>query len=175
MGLIDVYPEKWLPLDPSGARMTIDHPHHEIHEGNHYTVSYSKALSAGSVLAVTVTTPSTVRYHFIAALQSSLSGTFVFAQNASVSSGSVLTVWNNDLASTNTSGSVIWGTPIVTTYGTAISTYILGTNDKHNGVGGTGESRNEFILATSSTYILYFTANATSTFSSISLSYYVAG
>ena len=174
MGLLDSNAEKLLPLDTkTGARLGIDYPHHEIHEGHNYTISYSKAISAGSVLAVAITTPATSRFHCVAALQSSLSGTFIFAQNASVSGGSTLTIWNNDLQSTSTSGAAIVGTPTVTTYGTAISTYIIGTNDKQNGVGGTGESRNEYILATATTYILYFTANATSTFSSINISYYV--
>jgi hypothetical protein len=37
------------------------------------------------------------------------------------------------------------------------------------------ESRNEFILATSSTYVIYFTANATSTYTSINTAFYVEG
>jgi hypothetical protein len=174
MGLLETRPSQWLPIDDlDEARICIDLMHHEIHEANNYTVSYSKAISAGSVLAVAITTPTSHRMHLIGGLQSSLSGTFIFSQGASISSGSALTIWNNDLSSTNTSGSVIVGTPVVTTYGTVISTYIIGTNDKQNGIGGSGESRNEFILATSSTYILYFTANATSTFSSINISYYM--
>jgi hypothetical protein len=174
MGLLDAYPERWLPTDSlTGARLSIDYPHHEIHAGNHYTVSYSKALSAGSVLAVLITSPAIGNMHVTAGMQTSLSGTFTFSQNPSTSVGSTLTIWNNNLTSANTSGSVFIGTPSITTVGTTISTFILGTNDKQNGVGGTADSRNEFILATSTSYLLAFTANATSTYSSINVSYYV--
>lgn len=173
--MIDSHAPQYLPLDGRGGRVTIDYPHHEIHAGNHYIFSYSKALSAGSVMAVAITTPtsSVGHLHFVAGLQASLSGTFVFAQNASLSGGSALTAWNNDRSSSNTSGSVIVGTPTVTTYGTAISSVVIGSNDNPTAVGGFAESRNEFILATSSTYILYFTANATSTFTSLNGSFYV--
>lgn len=176
MGIVDAYPAKWLPVDTvSGGRIGIDYPHHEIHEGKHFTFSYSKALSAGSVNAVAITTPTagTGYVHLVAGLQASLSGTFVFSQNASVSGGSALTAWNNDLSSTNTSGTTIVGTPTVTTYGTAISSMVVGSNDNPTNVGGNAESRNEFILATATTYMLYFTANATSTYTSINGAFYV--
>lgn len=176
MGELDARPGKWLPIDVGGARVGIDYAHHEIHDGNHYTVSYSKAISAGSVISVAITTPTsgTGYVHFTGAFQSSLSGTFVFSQNASISSGSALNVFNNNLNSAKTSGTVVVGTPTVTTYGTAITTVVIGTNDKQTSIGGGNEARQEFILATNSTYIIYFTANATSTYSSINLGYYLS-
>jgi len=155
--------------------VSIDYVHEEIHEGKHYSCSYSKAISAGSVLAVVFTTPASKKVHMTSAFQSSLSGTFIFGQNATYSAGSTLTVWNNNLNSSSTSGTVFVGTPTISTYGTAISTFIVGTNDKQTPIGGDGASRFEFILATSSTYVLYFTANATSTYSSINTAFYVEG
>jgi hypothetical protein len=155
--------------------VSIDYVHEEIHEGKHYTCSYSKAISAGSVLAIVVTTPASKDVHFTAGFQSSLSGTLIFAQNTTYSAGSALTVWNNKLSSSDNSGCTFVGTPTITTYGTAISTIVIGTNDKQTPIGGGMESRSEYILATSSTYVIYFTANATSTYSSINATFYVEG
>ena len=155
--------------------VSIDYVHEEIHEGKHYVCSYSKAISAGSVLAVVFTTPSAKSIHFSAGFQSSLSGTLIFGQNATYSAGSALTVWNNKRSDADNSKCVVVGTPTITTYGTAISTIVIGTNDKQTPIGGGMESRNEFILATSSTYVIYFTANATSTYTSLNTAFYVEG
>lgn len=176
MGITDSAPGQWLPIDALGARITIDYPHHEIHEGNHFTCSYSKALSAGSVLSVNITTPTsgTGYIHYIAIVESNLSGTWVLGETSSVSGGSALDVYNNNRGSTTTSGAVIVGTPTVTTYGTVIETHVMGSNSGPSRTGGAAEIRGEYILATDTSYIVYFTANATSTFSCITSSFYLA-
>lgn len=176
MGIVDSYPGKWLPIDDyTGARVDIDVVHSQIHNGKHYTTVYSKALSAGSNLAVAITTPTagTGYVHFVAGVDSNLSGTWYFTEGASISAGSTLTAYNNNRISTSTAGTVTVGTPTVTTYGTVIETHVVGTNTTPSQTGGGTKSRNEYILATASTYMVYFTANATSTFSAITFSYYV--
>lgn len=161
-----------------GISKSIDWPHEKIHEGKHYTFTYSKALSAGSVLSVAITTPTSDVgiYHFVAAVESNLAGTWYFTEGASISGGSALTAYNNNRISSNTSGSTIKGSPTVTTYGTVyLETHSVGSNTTPHTLGGNAEVRNEYILASSTTYMLYFQANATSTYAAITSAFYIGG
>lgn len=174
--MTNAHAPQYLPIDSiANARVGIDYPHSRIHSGNHFICSYSKSLSAGSVLAVAITTPTsgTGYIHYTATLEANLSGTWVISESASVSGGSALTVFNNDRSSAATSGTTIVGTPTVTTYGTSLETHIVGTNSVTSPAGGLSIQRGEYILATATTYVVYFTANATSTYSSITSSFYL--
>lgn len=157
--------------------VSIDYPHEKIHEGNHYTCTYSKALSAGSVLAIAITTPTTAsqgNYHFVAGVDANLSGVWYLTESGSVSGGSALTAYNNKRISTATAGATIVGTPTVTTYGTVyLETHYVGSNTTPQRTGGSAEQRNEYILASSTTYMVYFVANATSTYAAITAAFYI--
>lgn len=176
MGITDSHPYKWLPVDEYvGGRVGVDIVHNKVHAGEHYTVTYSKSLSAGSQLAVAITTPTagTGYLHFVAGIDANLSGTWYFTEGASVSVGSALTAYNNNRVSTNTAGTTIVGTPTVTTYGTVLETHVVGTNTTPSATGGDITQRHEYILATATTYMVYFQANATSTFTAITATFYL--
>jgi hypothetical protein len=176
MGILDSNAPKWLPLDDrSGARVCIDYPHHEIHEGNHYTVAYSKTINSGSVSSIMITTSalSSGVVHLVAISESSLAGTWLFAEGTSASVGSALTVFNNNRISANTSGTVIVGSPTVTTVGTTLETHVIGADSGASRTGGTAENRGEWILSASTSYIIQFTSSAASNPVNLMFSFYV--
>jgi hypothetical protein len=176
MGLLDSNAPTWLPLDDhSGARITIDYPHHEIHAGKHYTVSYPKVINSGSVSSIVITTPasSVGVVHLIGLSESSLAGSWVLGEGASTSVGSALTAYNNNRISANTSGTVIVGSPSVTTVGTTLESHVVGADSGPSRTGGTAENRGEWILAGSTSYILQYTSAAASNSTNLMFSFYV--
>jgi hypothetical protein len=176
MGILDSNAPKWLPLDDrSGARVCIEYPHHEIHEGNFFTVAYSKTINSGSVTSIMITTSalSAGVVHFIAQVEASLAGTWIFAESTSASVGSALTAYNNNRLSSNTSGTVIVGSPTITTTGTTLETHVVGTDAPSTRTGGSSDSRGEWILAASTSYIVHFTSSAASNATNLVLSFYV--
>lgn len=141
--------------------------------GSKYVVSYSKAISAGSYISVVLTTPATAAgtLHLAAKAESNLAGTFTFTTGASSSGGSALTSYNTNLNSSATSGTSIYGTPTITTYGTAIETHVRGSNNPPTNIAG-GEG-GEYVLAPSTSYGLHFLALATSTYAAITAAFYL--
>ena len=140
--------------------------------GSRYSVSYSKAISAGSYLTMVFTTPATASGTIVMSgvIESNLAGTATFAKSASVSAGSTLTASDTNLNSDATSGSVIVGTPTVTTYGTVLETHVRGANNTPIYIGGFPGA--EYTLSPSTSYSFKFQALATSTYSAINLYFY---
>lgn len=149
------------------VNITSDYADEKTNRGEAYTASYSKAISAGSVLAVLFTTPATTRIKLSAQVDSNLAGVWYFCESATYSAGSVLTVINNNRQSSKSAGVTVIGTPTVTTYGTVIETHYVGANVTP---AKTGAGTSRYFLATATSYIVYFQANATSTYSAITLS-----
>lgn len=175
MGLLDSNAEELLPLDDNGGRITIDYPHHEIHEGNHYTVNYTKTMDTVTAHTVTITTPtSTSGYvHFNASVELTGAGTWTFSSAPESSGGSTLTAYNNNRVSTNTSGTVIAGGVTWTSAGTVLETHYIGANNPGSKLGGYAEARNEWLLASSTKYGLRVANDAATVKSSINLFFYV--
>jgi hypothetical protein len=157
-----------MPLDELGYRATIDIVHAKIHDGMHYSTSYYEKVGAGSAVNVLVTAPATGKYHFIAVVGTDGPGilTFSKAPNATASSGTAITAYNNDESSANDTALVHIGNGTYTSSGTLISTYVVGgssgTGDKQVKVGAMGETRVEWELAPSSVHLLRWLADLSS-------------
>ena len=64
MGLLDVYPDTYFPLDNhDNARITIDSTHHEVHEGALHEFHYENLAAASGVSIVLHVKTGTINLH----------------------------------------------------------------------------------------------------------------
>jgi hypothetical protein len=138
----------------------------KVNVGDGYVLNYAKAVSAGSAVTVVITTPATTKVKMKAIVDSTQGGSWSISESASVSAGSALTVYNKQRGSSKTSGIVAVGTPTITSLGNTIESHYMGST----GTGLRTASVSElYVLATATSYMVYFTSNATSTYCSITL------
>lgn len=157
----------------SHAITTVDYPHHEMHEGDHYFVTYSvPSLGAmttpDDTLTLSFTTPNTTKWSHFTFTAEGPSGALVQLiegkTGGGASSTGALTIMNNNRNSANTSaminlegspaaGSVSYDATVFTGGTTIWSKYIPGAT---NGIVGSGLSgtRNEIILKQNTSYQL---------------------
>ena len=159
MGLLDANAPIWLPIDPlTGSRETIDIAHAKVHEGKRFTNTYAQALSVGSAINVTITTPaSSVGYiHFAAVVEAVNLGTFTFSESPGASAGSDLTAitFNNLRYSSVTSPASVAGTITYESSGTILETHYTTTTKSSIALGGATGPWYEFILKPSTSYLL---------------------
>jgi hypothetical protein len=149
----------------------ISYEHHEIHSGDHYYLSNYLITGSGigSSLFFDVTTPNGSKWiHFVYDISSTLQTENKLWEGATLSGGTVLTVFNNNRNSTNTSSLNIRYRPTISgtapTSGTLISASSWGTSTvtpSKQGVGGNTSREKEIILKSGTTYLIQVTsANA---------------
>ena len=139
---------------------TIDYPHHEIHEGNHYFVSGYTELDTDGTLTFAVTTNSTTSPHMTWGITTSGKGNVVVYEGSTISGGAAVTAYNSNRNSNNTSSCTIVSGPTVNTTGTLIASSGFGGGTKQNPLGGSAEHNEEVILATSTIYQWTITSEA---------------
>ncbi len=86
--------------------VTIDFPHHEIHEGDSYRADYTDtAMGNTEYIGIAFTTPTatTARMHAFAMFSSKASAHLDIIRSPSISGGTALTAFNRAEFSTNTS------------------------------------------------------------------------
>jgi len=173
MGLLDSNSSILMPLD-SGSRRTIDHAHHEIHEGNHFTLCRVKTMDNVTANTVTITAPASASgfIHLIADIECNAAASWTFSEAPESSAGSVLTAYNNKRNSTVTDPAVIGGGVVWTSAGTAIETHYIGANNPASKLGGSSSGRNEYILKPSTKYGFRVANVAATCYSTITLHYY---
>lgn len=173
MGLIDSNPDTYLPRE-SGALHTIDHAHAEIHEGNHYTFTHTVSVGTGTAVSVMIQAPATGEVHLVFGLQANLAVTYIFEEGPTTTGGTAIVAHNNNRTSSTTSGTIVKHT---VTYGTSLTILengLLGTQGNPSSrSGGTGEARNEYILAASTRYGIKVTALNAATTVIVNGSFYV--
>jgi hypothetical protein len=146
-----------LAFDPvSRALITLDFPHHEIHEGDHYEIQEWKDITgAGTDYDIRIVTPDVDTWsHFTMHFQTEDEFSTTLYEGATLSAGTAITPINNNRNSANASGMTITHTPTVTAVGTPIKSWKtgVGTGDQ----GTTTNGRNELILKRNTTYLLRF-------------------
>lgn len=159
MGITDSAPGVWLPIDAAtGARETCDIVHAKMHDGRHFTNSYLQALSVGSAINVTVTSPaSAVGFiHFSATIEAPFLGSFTFSESAGASAGSDLTsiTYNSYRNSATASPASVAGTIVYESSGTVLETRYTSTTRSAVQLGGGVAQRFEYILKPSTIYLL---------------------
>ena len=162
--------------DPmTGALMTIDYPHHELHSGSSFTASYTNVTTNNNLhrSAIGFTTPNTTKwFHSIAAISASDpaevfvceaatidddDGTQAVAYNRNRNSAKVSTVLS--LEGTPTAGSITTFTEaqvVAATFtcGTELAYGVIQEGGGPQAVGGVARGIQEWILKQNTTYVI---------------------
>ena len=143
----------------SKSHKTISFVHHEIHEGNHYTVYCRSTASDTQTVRMIVRTSTGSPHSHSVFIVSARKGVelSLYEGSTNVAGGTTLTAYNNNRNSTNTPNAVIKviQNPTVGATGTRIDDLQLGSSDvnpANPGLGGDQTNRIEWMLKEDSTY-----------------------
>lgn len=146
-----------------GALATIDIVHYEVHEGDHFTATYTEDLASGSASNILIETPgsATATIHFIGSIATEAAGSLQFTETPNATVGTAVIGYNNNRPVGGSAELSITQNGAVTTAGTILGTGYLGggTGSKFGGETGL---RNEWILNHSTRYLLQFVSSAAS-------------
>lgn len=167
--------------DTTHTLQVIDYPHHEIHSGSHYTLTYGvadlgAATSPDDAMTLTFVTPNTAKWMHITALFSSVGGALVRmieGGSGGASPAGAITCKNNNRNSLNTSGVLdLSGTPGQISYDAGLDSngimlideYIAGKTTNQSSAGDEAESgsSHEWVLKQNTRYqfSIFSTENA---------------
>ena len=157
--------------------ITIDYAHHEAHAGSAYFAVYSALANDTDLIEVRIQTPDTKKWaHMTIGIDGALAS---YAQmwvptTKTHVAGNVITPFNRNNNSSNTSGLTICHTPAGSQAGTAALYQYLGAASTSGkaAVGGVTGSRGEFILLQNSSYLIRMTSRADNNALSIVLDWY---
>jgi len=160
----------------------IDYVHHELHEGDHFTIMHSvadigAATTPDDAITLTFSTPNTTKWIHMVVHFAGVGGTLCRLREGGSGGGSptgVITCKNNNRNSSNTSGILdISGTPVAgqMSYDAGLDSngillideYISGATTNQNRAGGGTESggRYEWILKQNTRYQISMVVSAT--------------
>lgn len=133
----------------------IDFEHYQIHTGKHYNALLIGTLATGVTATYLFITPNTsTRVHAGYHIETDNQYTLAYSEGATYGNiGTPLTIFNNDRNSGNTSASLLYSTPSITTVGTVISYDLVGS-------GAAGDSitnGNENVLKQGTVYCIVLT------------------
>ena len=173
MGLIDSYPDTYLPRDGElGYLETIAAVHASIHAGRHFTaVGYQTGASAVNVI---LTTPATNEYHIVAHINTTGTGSLSWSEspNYDATGETAITAYNNKRDSTQTSSMTHAIGGAYTSSGTILDRGLIGAVGLgQTVVGGADSHVNEWIGNASTSYLVRFVP-AASCESVVRLTYY---
>jgi len=163
-------------LDRITRSMTsIDHAHHEIHEGDHFMYTDAVELGNGVVQNYLITTPNTTRWaHMIFILEGSAITQFELYEGADRVGSVLQTVGNSNRNSATAATTTIHkGYAGGSTDGTRIHLYKGGsaTGVAKSGAAGTRNDE-EIILKQNTKYILRVTSGTAANLTNVNLSWY---
>ena len=155
----------------------IDYAHHEVHEGNGYSVSVEFAdLDTGINGDLYFKTPnSAVWDHIIAAFYTSAAAKFYLREAPTITaSGTLLTSYNQDRNSSNTTSVVARSSPTITAggSGTLIDRARGGGGIGAGRFGGSTVGRSEWILKQNTIYLFRIVSEADNNKAMIELKWY---
>ena len=149
---------------------TIDSVHHEVHQGDMYSVNVSTTATAGSTVLFYIQTPNTtVQTHFVAQINSSIATITSYFANGTVTSSSqisaVKTIYNMNLTSTKVSGVSLVGTIAtssgLSTYGGTVYERYQAQMPAYIGAIMTGAAYTEWVLNYNTGYVVGVTCPTT--------------
>lgn len=164
------------PIDNSSkAVKIITHGHHEIHEGNNYSVCDAVTLAnINDTRDILIVTPnSSVEAHLVFEVRASKETNVVLYEGTTTSAdGTGLTEVNRNRNSAKTATVVVTHTPTVDTTGNQLCIRHFGSGQKS---GGESRDVNEWILKTNTKYLLRTTTEAAANDISTDLNWYEVG
>ena len=152
--------------------MAMDYEHHEIHEGDHYTLCGHASLGLNAIIDIIIRTPNIATWgHFIWEIDITQSTQIDIYEGASgISGGSTLIPLNNNRNSSNTSIMTIIQNPssIVSTGTLLPLSKVIGANRS----AGQDNRNKEIILKQNSIYLMRGTSLAAANTLNYCLSWY---
>lgn len=145
----------------TGALITIDYPHHEVHDGSFYICSDISGSVSSKIWRIT-TPNTTMRAHFTLMVSSDQAITLGFYENPTLNAaGTQLTAYNADRNSANTATVTAFKDTTTTSDGTLLFTTVTGSSNAKSQVGGAARAGSEYILKQNEDYLIKCTlANA---------------
>lgn len=121
---------------------TVDYSHHEIHSGSHYFVTDVSDLAINNVLDVQFQTPDTAKWiHFTFSIDCEAETEwYVYETVTFTATGSVITPYNNNRNSANTSGTIIYQQSNTSLANANADTNITGSTQLLHGIVGAGRT-----------------------------------
>ena len=161
----------------TNAQTVITYPHHEIHGGSAYFVSYSRLAADAEMIELRIKTPDTTKWaHMVIEIDAALAAVAELWIDTIKSDafGNRLGIMNRDHNSPNTSGLVICHTPGGVQPTNANWKQYLGSASGNGKVvsGGGASSRHEFILKQNTAYLIRVTSRANSNSLTVLLDWY---
>ncbi len=147
----------------TGSLKTIDHAHHEIHEGDHYYVQGYIELDDEGEHHVKLVTPDTLKQiHFVFDIQSTgiCSSTLVEDATGGMAGGAAMTPRNNNRNSGTAGAVALTGGVSACTGGTMIENDKWGSEGHKENIGGGSARSDELILKRNSVYCRSFISGA---------------
>ncbi len=155
--------------------VTIGFGHHKIHVEESFYVDFSNTVAtADNSLTMYFKCPdSSIRVHLIPGISADNEGDFELRESATVSlSGTVMTVFNRDRNSSETSTVLVRHTPTVTASGTQLALTRIGSTGFKESAGGMSASRREWILKQGTVYLMRFTSENNDTEATLEADWY---
>lgn len=140
----------------TGAFTILEYEHHELHEGNMFTVLAVVDLGNAEVYDTLVVAPDTTRWaHLVWEIEHELETQILFYRDTTYSdNGTEVASYNRNGNSTVNATTLVYHTPTVTNVGTLIATIQQGDGKK---AGGSDRESNEFILKQNTAYLVRIT------------------
>ena len=154
---------------------TIELEHHEVHEGNFYTISdYDNDVDIIAPKYWHLKTPDTVkRIHIKMEVGANGADLVEFFETPTLTgNGTALTPKNNDRNSANATTLLVYYDPTVTADGTRITADLIGTNNNKTIIGGSIRNGAEFILKRNTSYLVKFSPVADNTKATFKAEFY---
>jgi len=146
------------PIDEmTGAVETITYPHHEIHEGNSYSVIYGGTISNNDSINFVITVDSSYQAHFIYGAASGGNAAISLYEDVTiVGGGTPMTVRNrNRDIGDGGGGATVLRDPVAELGSVILDGLLLPGGTGGNSVGASGSARDEWILAPGKIYSLH--------------------
>ena len=144
--------------------VTIDFPHHEIHDGDHYYIEGFTALGSEDTLYVKLVTPNTTTWsHLTWNIESNgiLETNLYEGVSGGMGGGTNKVPLNSNRNSTNTSVlTITQGVQLGSDLGTTISSKKVGGTGFKSTTGGASIREDEIILKQNTTYLREFKASS---------------
>lgn len=144
--------------ETTGALLTIDTIHHEVHEGEMFAAEYSQAsLANGGTVQLMFTTGAKEAHTSWAVMAGGQMTVYLYEAIAG-SAGTAVPVYNMNRTSAGAPTAVVVHTPTVTNLGGTVALVngriIPGGNSPSTSVGGGARENVEWILGTATKYLL---------------------
>jgi len=161
-------------IDVGGSPISILYPHHEVHEGNFYTLSRAGTIAAGTANALmfAIRPGAGLTAHFQAIVSAKNSGNAELWENATFVASGTLIPFNNSRTSPNLFAGTVVTIDTLLTLGTMLQGRAVGSNAPGTRIGGEGTTRNEWILNPSYWYFIWFYADNADTQVTVDAEFY---